>query len=88
MIKIKTGKEVLTEQDVQNLITSTILCHKNNFRKDEIITKVKKRLKGSKVQLDDCQIKKCISNTLDTLECNGVFKVRDGVYNKKEMIIW
>lgn len=86
MCKVKTGRNVCTNQDVQNLVTSVILRQKCNFNRDAIIEQIENRLQDSEVQLAERQVEKMVSNTLGILECNGVVGVRDGMYSKKNVL--
>ncbi len=86
MCKVKTGRDVRTSRDLQNLITSVILRQTRSFDRGMIASQTKDKLKDSEMQLDSQEIEKMISRTLGTLECNGVVGGKDGTYIKKEMI--
>ena len=87
MCKVKTGRNVCTERDVQNLITSVILRQKRNFRRGEIVHQTKEKMKDSEIQLADQRVERMVSNTLGVLERNGIVGRKDGVYSKREVII-
>lgn len=86
MCKVKTGRNVRTDRDLQNLITSVILRQRRSFDKNVIVTQTRNKLRDSEMQLDNQEIEKMISRTLGILECNGVVGRKDGIYIKKEMI--
>ena len=86
MCKIKTGKNICTDQDLQNLITSVILRQSRSFTINLIAEQTRDKLKDSNIALKDQQVEKMVSNTLNVLECNEMFGVKDGIYNKKEII--
>ena len=87
MCKIKVGKDVRTERDVQNLITSVILRQNSDFDREAIVVQFQKKMVDSEVKLKDYQIERKILSTLRTLECSGVIGVKNGVYRKKRMLI-
>lgn len=86
MCKVKTGKNICTDRDVQNLITSVILRQKRTFDSTAIILQTRNKLKDSEINLEDVQVEKMIFNTLGVLECNGVVGRKDGMYSKKQML--
>ena len=86
MCKVKTGKNVRTDRDLQNLVTSVILRQRRSFDRNEIVSQTKSKLRDSEMQLDNQELEKMISRTLGVLECNGVVGKKDGIYIKKEMI--
>ena len=86
MCKVKTGKNVRTDRDLQNLVTSVILRQRRSFDRNEIVSQTKSKLRDSEMQLDNQEIEKMIYRTLGVLECNGVVGKKDGIYIKKEMI--
>lgn len=86
MCKVKTGKNVRTDRDLQNLVTSVILRQRRSFGRNEIVSQTKSKLKDSEMQLENQEIEKMISRTLGVLECNGVFGKKDGMYIKKEIL--
>ena len=68
MCKVKTGKNVRTDRDLQNLVTSVILRQRRSFDRNEIVSQTKSKLRDSEMQLDNQEIEKMISRTLGVLE--------------------
>ena len=69
----KTGLEVVTWQDLQNLTTSVIL-RKKEFTEKEILEEMLKKLevKDNYVWiLSEERVKECIKNTIETLYLSG-----------------
>ena len=82
MCKVKTGDEIYTEQDVQNLITAVILRQRGKYTKQYLIKAVKIYLPAPEVRaiVDDHQLKGMIDNTLAALLKAGKVRQQNGVY--------
>lgn len=67
MCKVKTGTDVQTAADLQNLVTSVILRQVHPFSKDTIKEQVLSKLEGSEFSSDDekkTQVLKLCDRTL------------------------
>lgn len=87
MCKVKTGRDICTDRDVQNLVTSVILRQKRNFQRNDIVLQTRNKMKASELQLADQKLETMVSNTLGVLERNGIVGRKDGVYSKRQVII-
>lgn len=83
MANVIHNEDVKNEQDLQNLVTSVILQTDKNFTQDRIVKLVKKSLKGSKFYEDLSLIRKYVTDTLEVLQNNNVFRCCNGIYSKR-----
>lgn len=86
MCKVKTGKAIQTNRDVQNLITSVILRQKSDFSKNKIMMEMINKMQEAEMKIEENQVEQMIMNTLGVLECNGVVDKKNGVYKKKNVM--
>ncbi len=87
-MKRKTGLEVVTRQDLQNLTTSVIL-RKQEFTEKEILEEMLKELevKDNYVWiLSKERVKECVKNTIETLYLNGTFRIEGEKYVMKRNV--
>ena len=82
MCRVKTGNEIHTEQDVQNLVTAIILRQRGRYTKPYLVKATKKYLPAPEVRVvvDDNQVKGMIDNTLAVLHKVGKVRQRNGIY--------
>ena len=81
-MKIKKGLEVVTRQDLQNLVTSIIL-RKKDFTTENILKEVLEYLSvpDNFVGLpSEERIKDCINSTIESLYNSGCLELKDGKY--------
>ncbi len=81
----KTGLEVVTWQDLQNLTTSVIL-RKQEFTEKEILEEMLEKLevKDNYVWIiSEERVKECIKNTIETLLLSGTFILEGEKYVMK-----
>ena len=84
----KTGLEVVTWQDLQNLTTSVIL-RKQEFTEKEILEEMLKELevKDNYVWIiSEERVKECIKNTIETLLLSGTFILEGEKYVMKRNV--
>lgn len=86
MCKIKTGKAIQTNRDVQNLITSVILRQRSDFNKNGIMMQMRNKMRDTEMEIEDNQVEQMILNTLGVLECSGVVDKKNGIYKKKNVM--
>ena len=81
-MKIKKGLEVVTRQDLQNLVTSVIL-RKKDLTTEDVLKEVLGYLSvpDNFVWLpSEERIKDCINNTIESLYNSGCLQLKDGKY--------
>jgi hypothetical protein len=76
MCNIKTGTNVQTEGDLQNLVTSVILRQTSEFSVDDIYNGVRAKLTGS-VYYNSPEVKRRCEDTINTLFIIDSIKVKD-----------
>lgn len=84
----KTGLEVVTWQDLQNLTTSVIL-RKKEFTEKKILEEMLEKLevKDNYVWiLSEERVKECIKNTIETLLLSGTFIFEGEKYVMKRTV--
>ena len=84
----KTGLEVITRQDLQNLTTSVIL-RKKEFTEKEILKEMLEKLevKDNYVWIiSEERVKECIKNTIETLLLSGTFILEGEKYVMKRNV--
>lgn len=84
----KTGLEVVTRQDLQNLTTSVIL-RKKKFTEKEILEEILKQLEVKENYvwiLSEERVKECVKNTIETLYLNGTFRIEGEKYVMKRNV--
>ncbi len=86
MCKVKTGKAIQTNRDVQNLITSLILRQRSDFNKNGIMIQMRNKMRDTEMEIEDNQVEQMIMNTLGVLECSGVVDKKNGIYKKKNVM--
>lgn len=86
MCKVKTGKAIRTNRDVQNLITSVILRQRSDFNKNGIMIQMRNKMRDTEMDIEDIQVEQMVMNTLGVLECSGVVDKRNGIYKKKKVM--
>lgn len=86
MCKIKTGKAIRTNKDIQNLITSLILRQRSDFNESGLITQTHDKMQDTEMEIKDEQVERMIVNTLEVLECSGVVDRKNGIYKNVIMI--
>ncbi len=86
MCKVKTGKAIQTNRDIQNLITSVILRQRSDFNKNGIMIQMHNKMRDTEMEIEDNQVEQMIMNTLGVLECSGVVDKKNGIYKKKNVM--
>lgn len=86
MCKVKTGKAIQTNRDVQNLITSVILRQRSDFNRNGLMIQMRNKMRDTEMEIEDIQVEQMIMNTLGVLECSGVVDKKNGIYKKKNVM--
>lgn len=84
----KTGLEVITRQDLQNLTTSVIL-RKKEFTEKEILKEMLEKLEVEDNYvwiISEERVKECIKNTIETLLLSGTFILEGEKYVMKRNV--
>lgn len=79
MCRIKTGADITSENDLQNLITGAILRQQNAYRKSDILRLVKHYCRSS-VFAKDPLLENRVQETIDAFARHQVVRCIDGVY--------
>lgn len=79
MCKIRVGESVKTPQDIQNLITSTVVQQGAPFRKHDISVTVRKKL-GKTTCISDERIESTIDRTIELLLASDCVSFGEGKY--------
>lgn len=87
MCKIKTGKNVNCDKDLQNIVTSIILRQNYFFNESSILKVIHTKLKNSALINQDTKIENIIHTTFNVLERNDVIFSKDGIYCLGSLLI-
>ena len=73
MCKVKVKDDIISEQDVQNLITAIVLRQKGRYTRKYLLKATKYYLPDPQVRsvVDDKKVKAMIDDTLSVLHRNG-----------------
>lgn len=80
MCKVKTGAAVYDLQDVQNLVTGIVFRQMIGFRRDDLLSAVRKYMKGSPVENQRHKIEYIVDSTLSICVCNNWLTCRRDTY--------
>ena len=85
MCYVKQGREITSEEDIRNLITSIILRQKNTYRKETVLASVLEHLKDASVEIEKNNVLKLLDDGLDILRRNGEVSCWNGVYKSSDI---
>lgn len=80
MCKVKTGADVYDLQDVQNLVTGIVFRQTIGFRRDDLLSAVRKYMQGSPVEHQHYKIEYIVDSTLSTCVYNNWLTCRRDTY--------
>lgn len=80
MCMLKTGKDIQTLGDINNLVIGTLLRQSQTYSSEDIVRAVRRDSDGSLVPVSDEQLNRMIKNDLDLLVEYGNVRCRNGRY--------
>lgn len=83
MANVKTGKDIVNIQDVQNLVIGVINRQEKMFLKNDIFVMVKHYMHDSSFTVSDEDIEKIIGENLDYLYRKTMLDCKNGYYMPK-----
>lgn len=85
MCKVKSGSNLRTESDLQNLITGIILRQQHSYFESDIISAVEYHCGGNQI-VSQQRLQEMIQETLDILSQYMKIDCIDGLYTPKRLL--
>lgn len=85
MAKVKIGRDVKNEGDLQNLVTGIILRADGEFTLEEILPVINWNLRGSAYHKSE-KVEACLRKTLEIFENVEVVRYENGVYKVADVL--
>jgi hypothetical protein len=85
MCKVKSGANLKTESDVQNLITGIILRQQHPYYEDDIINSVIYYCRGNQV-VTKYKLVEMVQETLDIFSQYKKLRCTDGLYTPRKIV--
>lgn len=88
-MNIKKGLHVKTRQDLQNLVTSTILREDNVFTLESIKVDIKKQLEQENDlwSFSEQVLNDCVKDTIEVLQSSNAISNVDGKFTKNSILM-
>lgn len=85
MCKVKSGSNLRTESDLQNLITGIILRQQHSYVESDIINTVEYHCSGNRI-VSQRRLQEMIQETLDIFSQYMKIDCTDGLYTPKRLL--
>ena len=86
MCKVKTGKQIVSKSDLQNLVTASILREKIPYSIVSMSSKIEQACKGSILCITKSEIEKIVNDTtLSLLRCEYLDSFENKYYLKSSI---
>ena len=85
MCKVKSGKSIHNEQDLNNLIKGLIFRQEMDFSEERIFNLLEKHTEGSPLNISQDRKKQLIANALDILCRYGDVICHGGIYRTRDL---
>lgn len=86
MARVKIGRDIRNEGDLQNLVTSIIFRTEGEFTIEEILPVINWNLRGS-IYYKSEKVKECLENTLQVLERTEYVEYENGVFKGTDLLL-